>query len=632
MVNKRTLQKSYAAATVVFALTMSLYHLIVTQVLLTGPTLHIVLHVGFALVVTFLATSELKASEGKKTWLPILLVIASIVITVYMLTNHVELMERIISPTNPDVVIGVLLICVVFLAGIMKFGKTLPIVSGVLVAYAIFGQHLPEPLRTPEIEIRDQLIPYLSLGLGTGWGIYGNVVAIVANYLFLLILFGSMLEAAGGTRFVIGVGRIVGSKLVSGPAAVAVVGSSLLGSVTGSTAANISITGAFTIPLMKKAGYPPSSAGAIEAAASNGGQIMPPLMGVTAFVMAGFTGIPYVQIMLASVIPALLYYIVLLMYAQVQGMKMRIVRQPVQTDRRELLFDAPIFLVPLIVLVVLLLKGYSLMFLAFWAIVSVLVTGLIRKKTRPSLATLIGGFVRGAKSGAEMGLATALIGIIVTCFSVTGLGVKIPTLVEMLSGGFLPIALFITMIASVILGAGVPTVVAYLLVAVTAIPVLLKMGVPLLQAHYFAMFYAAFSHLTPPVAIGAIVASGIAGSKFWPTCWEAMKAAAAGFFLPWVVVYAPVVILRPESLSFGVIELISCMLGLAALQIFISNFLMVELSLKEKFLFALATVSLFATMFTDQFLWAGLGACLLVIAVISQWTRRTPARVAERVA
>lgn len=630
MGSKTTLEGISGAAVVLFALVMCLYHLAATQFLLFEPTLHVVLHVGFALVVTFLGILQLKASKGKTSWLALVLVIVSIVVTVYLFIFRVELSERIVSPTDPDVVIGVLAIAAVFLAGILKFGKTLPIVAAALVTYAILGQYLPGPFRTPELEIKDQLIPYLSLGLGTGWGIYGDVVAIVANYLFLLILFGSMLEAAGGTRFIIGVGHIVGSKLASGPAAVAVIGSSLLGTVTGSTAANISITGAFTIPLMKKVGYQPKSAAAIEAAASNGGQIMPPMMGVTAFVMAGFTGIPYVQIMIASIVPALLYYMVLLMYAQIQGRRMRIARVRPEVDRRELLLDAPIFFVPLIVLVTLLLKGYSLMFLAFWSIVSVLVTGLIRKKTRPSLDTLVKGFVRGAKSGSEMGLATALIGIVVTCFSVTGLGIRIPALVEMLSGGFLAIALLITMIASVILGAGVPTVVAYLLVAVTAVPVLLKMGVPLLQAHYFAMFYAAFSHLTPPVAIGVIVASGIAGSRFWPSCWEAMKAAAAGFFLPWVIIYAPVVILRPETLSFGVIELISCMLGLFGLQTVISNYLMRELSFKEKLTFIIATVSLFATIFTDQYLWLGVGLFILLIGLISQWIRRTRAGALEQ--
>jgi len=622
MPDKLTFTKISAAVVAAVALLMCLYQLAFTQLLLVEPALHTVLHVGFALVVTFLDVFHTKALEGKRAWFSFSLVIVTVIVTIYLFVYRFELSERIIFPLSRDVVIGVAAIVVLFVAAIMRFGKTLPIVAGVLIAYAVFGQYLPEPFRTPDLEIRDQLIPYLSLGIGTGWGIYGNVVAISANYLFLLILFGSVLAASGGTRFIIGIGQMVGSRLTSGPAAVAVVGSSLLGTVTGSTAANISITGAFTIPLMKKVGYPPKIAAAIEAASSNGGQIMPPLMGVTAFVMAGYTGIPYVQIMIAAIVPALLYYMLLMMYAQIQGKKMQIARHPVAVDRKELLLDSPGFLIPLIVLVTLLLKGYSLMFLAFWSIVAVLATSLIRKKTRPSLQTVMKAFVRGARAGSEIAVATALIGIIVTCFSVTGLGIKIPTLVEMLSGGSLPIALFITMIVSIILGAGVPTIVAYLLVAVTAVPAILKMGVPLLQAHYFAMFYAAFSHLTPPVAIGVIVASGLAGSKFWPTCWESMKAAAAGLLLPWVIVYAPVVILRPENLMFGIAEIIAIILALFSIQVVCSNHLIVDLNFKERAGFLLAMITLFATLVTNNYLFLGAGTVILAIGIGLQWKRR----------
>ena len=326
MPDKLTLPRISAAVVSAVALIMCLYQLAITQFLFVEPALHTVLHVGFALVVTFLDMFHNKVQEGKRAWFSLSLALVTVVVTVYLFIYRVELSERIIFPLTRDVIIGLAAIVVLFIAAVKRFGKTLPIVAGVLIAYAIFGQYLPRPFTTPDIEIRDQLVPYLSLGIGTGWGIYGNEVAISANYLFLLILFGSVLAASGGTRFIIGIGQMVGSRLTSGPAAVAVVGSSLLGTVTGSTAANITITGAFTIPLMKKVGYPPKSAAAIEAASSNGGQIMPPLMGVTAFVMAGYTGIPYVQIMIAAIVPPLLYYMLLMMYAQIQGKKMQITK------------------------------------------------------------------------------------------------------------------------------------------------------------------------------------------------------------------------------------------------------------------------------------------------------------------
>lgn len=622
------LQKISGVALVVVALMMAFYHLASTRYIIVDPILHKVLHVGFALVIILLG--GVKASKGKMGWFPALLAFASIVVTVYLFIYYDAIKARLIAPPNPDIVIGLVIIVVMFITTTMAFGKTLPIVVLVLLAYTIFGQYLPEPFRSPELSLRDQLIPYLSTGLGTGWGIYGEVVAISANYIFLLVLFGSVLDAAGGTRFIMGIGNLAGAKLRSGPAAVAVVGSSLLGMVTGSTAANITITGSFTIPMMKKVGYKPEQAAAIELASSNGGQIMPPIMGAAAFVMAGFTGIPYVRIVIAAIIPAILYYVVVMMYAQFQAAKMHISQAQIKVDKRELLLDTPLFIVPFAVLTVLMLQGYSLMNLAFWATVSALVTGLIRKKTRPSLGTLIKGFTRGAKSGSEIAVSTALIGIIVTCFSVTGLGMKLPMLVETLSGGSLPIALGIIMVVTVILSSGVPTVVAYLMVAVIAVPVVIRMGVPLLEAHFFAMYYAAFAHLTPPVAIGAIVAAGLAGAKFWPTCWEGLKAAFTALIIPWLIVYAPVMVFKPRDLATGAVDMVGCILAPVALQIVLSNYLLIGLDLKERAGFALATIAFFTGVFTEQYIWLGVGAAITVLAVMSQWVRHKSASTLEQ--
>ncbi len=622
------LQKISGVALIVVALMMAFYHLASTQYIIVDSILHKVLHVGFALVIILLG--GVQASKGKMSWLLAPLVLASIVVTVYLFVYYDDIKGRLIAPPNPDIVIGLIIIVVMFITTTMAFGKTLPIVVLVLLVYTIFGQYLPEPFTSPELSLRDQLIPYLSTGLGTSWGIYGEVVAISANYIFLLVLFGSVLDAAGGTRFIMGVGNLAGAKLRSGPAAVAVVGSSILGMVTGSTAANITITGSFTIPMMKKVGYKPEQAAAIELAASNGGQIMPPIMGAAAFVMAGFTGIPYVRIALAAIIPAILYYVVVMMYAQFQAAKMHISQAQIKVDKRELLLDAPMFIIPFAVLTVLMLQGRSLMNLAFWAIVASLATGLIRKKTRPSLGTLIKGFTRGAKSGSEIAVSTALIGIIVTCFSVTGLGMKLPMVVETLSGGSLPVALAIIMVITLILSAGVPTVVAYLLVAVIAVPVVIRMGVPLLEAHFFAMYYAAFAHLTPPVAIGAIVAAGLANAKFWPTCWEGLKAAATALIIPWLLIYAPVIVLKPQNLVTGTVDMVGCILAPTALQVVLSNYLLIGLDLKERAGFALATIALFAGVFSHQYIWLGVGVGILVLSVFSQWVRHKSALAIER--
>jgi TRAP transporter 4TM/12TM fusion protein len=338
------------------------------------------------------------------------------------------------------------------------------------------------------------------------------------------------------------------------------------------------------------------------------------VMGTVAFVMAGYTGIPYLQICVASILPAVLYYAVLLFYAEIHARKMHISREPVPLgDKKELMFDAALFLGPLGVLTILLFMGRSLMNLAFWAIITALVISLARKKTRPSLKELVTGIVRGSKSGAEVAVSCGLIGIIVTCFSVTGLGIKLPSVVEGISGGMLPIALIFVMIIGTLLGAGVPTVVAYILVAVIAVPTVMRMGVPLLQAHYFAMWYAVSAHLTPPVAIGALVAAGLAGARFWATCAEALKAALATFFIPWFIVYNPVLILRPQDFVSGLAGIISCVFGLGCLQVAVSNYLMRPIEVKERLGFFLAAIAFFATLFGKQHVLVLVGLAIMAV-------------------
>ena len=275
---------------------------------------------------------------------------------------------------------------------------------------------------------------------------------------------------------IISLGKWVGSKLIAGPAVIAVLGSSLLGTVTGSTVANITITGSFTIPLMKKAGYDPTQAGAIEAVSSNGGQLMPPIMGATAFVMAGFAGIPYVKIAMAALLPALLYYFNVFLYVQLTARKMCIRSEVESVQGKELLCDTPTFLLPLGVLIFLLVKGFTLPFVGFWSIVTLVGVGMIsrllRKDVRFSAKEVIEDLTKGVRSASEIALICALVGVVATAIKVSGLGIKLPLVIEELSHGFLPIALCIAMISSILLGMGVPTTAAYLLVAIGAVPAL----------------------------------------------------------------------------------------------------------------------------------------------------------------
>ncbi|WP_298067838.1 TRAP transporter fused permease subunit [uncultured Mailhella sp.] len=530
------------------ALAMALYHLVYTQWMILGPIQHQNLHYMMALVLVFLwAFTKQKTTLGKAA--VVLLIGLSIYATAYMFLNYSGLQEErgpMLDLTGQDMLVGVLLVGLGIEASRRSFGWVFPIVALCFIAYAVFGHNLPGPLQSPRIGIDELLVSY---GLDLSGGIYGQVLGISANYIFLFVLFGSLLGATGAARFFNQVGMLTGSKLDGGPAITAVVSSALMGSVTGSVMANVAATGAFTIPLMKKVGYKPYQAGAIEAAASSGGQIMPPVMGATAFVMAELAEVPYVTVMAAALIPSLLYFLSVGMYAQLQAKRLGIRMDPSDIAAfsfRAFLHDAPIFVLPLLAIIALLVMGYSPMFTIFWAMMLLLVLNVIdiaTSKRYDQLKNILPAFIDGAVTGAKIGVTCAVLGPIMTTVTKTLLGIKIPQLIVLWSQGSIPLALFITMCVCLILGMGVPTLAAYLLVSMVGIPVLVNMGVDPFAAHMFVFVFACFSCLTPPIAIAALPAAGIAGSSYMRTALEASMVGAVGFAIPYLVVGRPALML-----------------------------------------------------------------------------------------
>ena len=620
---KSGVDRIVAVALPVVALVMILYQLIYTQYLLQGPTAHKITHLGLAFLVVLLSLIHKEKKGRLLRW--VLLVISLSFSTYLMVYLNDIMMFRQSIPLPSDVVVGVVVLIVTFIVAYQVLGKTFVIIAGACLCYLILGRYLPHPFTVAPVSFT-RLIMWLSAGVGIEQGVYGPILGLSANYLFLLIIFGGMLYAFGGVRFIMGVGKWLGSKFKSGPAAVAVVGSSLLGSMTGSTVANVTITGAYTIPLMKKAGYKPKQAGAIEAASSNGGQIMPPIMGATAFIMSGFTGIPYIKIAVAVLIPAILYYLGLLFYVQINAYRLDIVVEKEKINGKELLLDSPLFVVPLGVLIFLLVKGFSLPFVVFWSIMSLVGLSLIfsiRKETRLNFSEVIQALTKGARTACDVTIINAIIGVVATCVETSGLGIKLPLLVGEISQGILFIALLITMVSSIFVGMGVPTPAAYMLVAIGAAPALVKMGVPLLQAHLFPMIFAVFSHLTPPIAIGALVASQLAEAEYWPTSWEALKAASTAFLLPYFIIYAPVIVLQPDAgMVVSVTQLAAIPLGVLALQIFFSRYFLGLLEGAKRFAFGAAAFLFFVSVFAKSWLFLLLGIMLFVACTIAQFTQK----------
>ena len=589
----------------VIGVTMAMYQLISSQYLFTDFVRHMNIHLGFALLLIFLVSFKNSRKIGR--WLALGLMALSLISVGYVHIFADALQMRATFNTPLDLVIGVLLILLVLVAAYVSFGPLLVVVAGLAILYVFLGHHLPGFFRTMEIN-PTRAIANLSIGLS---GVY-ELLTLSANFIFLFVLLGAILQVSGGTEFFIQVGRLAGGRLTSGPAMSAVVTSALAGTIMGSIGANIATTGSFTIPLMKRVGYKPEQAAAIEAAASSGGQIMPPVMGVAAFAMAGITGIPYLKIVVAAIIPAILYFLVVGLYTQFRAMALTNLSRVVEpVDVREMLLRVPLFVVPLGVIVYLLTAGHSLMYCAFWGIIFAIAISLIRKQTRASLSDWIKGFTSGAVAGAQIAAAVALVGMIVRVLIMTGMAVRLPGAVEAWSGGILIIALVIVMIISIILGMGMATLAVYLTVAMVAAPVLLKMGLGLLQAHFFVFFFAIFSAVTPPIAPGAIIASKLAGARYLPTALEAVKASLAGFVLPFLIIWYPELLLQfgSSSVFLAVIRLLSCLVLLVTLEVAIVNHYLMPLKHWERISFVICA-AFFIGFFVTK------GAALLVAGVI----------------
>ncbi len=597
----------------VLALAMAAYHLVATQYLLQDPFRHINTHLMFALALVYLA-----GLKGKRWPLTLALLLLGLATTGYVYIFTPELQQRVGFPTTADLIVGGILVLVILEAARRAVGVVFTIIGLMAIAYALVGYYLPRPFHTTEIEL-SRLIAELCTNLT---GLYGTALMVSVNYIFLFVLLGGLIGVSSASRFFYQFGLLAGQRMRSGAAMTAVVGSTLVGMITGVPGANVAITGNFTIPLMKQAGYKPEQAGAIEAAASTGGQFMPPVMGAAAFIMAGLTGIPYIQICIAAFLPALLYAVANGLYCHFQALKLNIAPLGLKADKRELLSTSPSFIVPFAVIIVLFLKGFSPMYVAFWAVVATSILTLIIKP-RPSVTKLLGGFSRGATMGAAIGIACASIGIVIRVVAMTGLGVRLGSIVGDLSGGIPIIALILTALAALVLGCGVPTTPAYILVGMIAAPVLVNMGYSMMQAHLFVLYFACMSMVTVPVAPAALVASKLAGTSFMKTAVECVKPAAVGWIVPFIFMWVPLLILQPGEVTwFQLLAIVGFMTTLVSLEAGFVNHYFLPCTAMERAIALIALPMLFLGIFLESSVILFAVIALFAILTMSQLRRR----------
>ncbi|WP_176806820.1 TRAP transporter permease [Alloyangia pacifica] len=571
------------------ALAMVAFHMINTQVLM-GSTYELQnVHLFFALVLAFLP--GLAGGSRVSRIVALVLLVAGIGGTLYVGFSIDHLQMVLGFPEPIDVAVGVVLILLVIEATRRSWGLPLPIVAMVFLAYFFFGHLVPGPLYHRAFSF-DYVISYLSVGLT---GIYGQFLSISANQIYLFVVFGALFGVLGIDALLSELGKLAGRRLRSGPGQMSVVSSSLVGMITGASVANVAVTGAFTIPYMKKRGYSPELAGAIEATASTGGQIMPPVMGAAAFLMAFFIGIPYVDVMLVGIVPAVLFYIGVLFSVHCASLSENIDAPTERADMRAIAKGAPSFLIPLGIIIVLLIRSYAPDVAAFWAIIAALALSMLRSD-RPKLSDLLHCMAGGALIGAKIAVSLAVVGLIAQTLITTGLGSKIAGLIELLSMGNIVLALLLTMIVAIILGCGVPPAAAYSLVAITAAPSLIRMGLDPLAAHFFAFYFAIMSAVTPPVAMGALAASALSRGSYMATSMKGFKLAISGFIIPFFIVFNPVARLQVEQLDLALGAIIAMPLSLIALSATLYGYLLTRLTRAERMLTGASALCAFGFM------------------------------------
>jgi TRAP transporter 4TM/12TM fusion protein len=607
----------------VLGIAMVIYHLIAVFLSPLAPVLHANTHLVFVLLLVFLPELQDAVQGGHSLdslVISVMLVLGLIgVVYVYIFSDELQIRAGV--PTSADVVIGVFLVIVV-IACRRAQGAALPIFALIFIAYALFSQYLPPPFYQPPTSF-PRLISWFAISCSQG--IYGPLIYISANIIFMFILFGTVLEITRARDFFSMVGMSVARRLKGGSAQSAVVSSALVGSITGSPAANVVITGAVTIPLMKRTGFRPTFAAAVEATASCGGMFLPPVMGVAAFMMMSLTGLSYLSICMAAIIPALLYYFGIGWSVYLYSCKNDLAFSEQEVDLKLLLRRAPLFIVPFGLIVILLTLRYPPMYAAGWALVAGMLLGCISKETRPSLGTLVDGLTRGAKTASSIATMLILANMaFVTVMSLTALGPKVAGMIHLWGGGSLLLVLVLTMFVSLLLGCITPVSGAYLIVALIVTPLLLKMGISVEQAHFFALYYSVIGFLTPPSAPAVMVASGLAKASFLKSCGNAVRLVGSAYLVPFMFVYDPALLGHFGSgLWLGIISVLAAVLVVISVLIFLHNYYLTKLSRPEAGLTALCIMGSFAYFLTRGNIGAVIvGAACFALLTLMQLLRK----------
>lgn len=590
------------------AVAFSLYQIAIAAHLINlNNQIQRALHLGFLITLAFPLIVLLRGGGRGAMALAWAAAAGGVATAAYQWIEYVPLMMRAGAILPLDIVMGILALVTVFAAAWLVMGPALPIVTGVFLIYALFGEYFPGPLQTRGYGL-DQVIEQMAFGTE---GIYGTPLYVSATYIFLFILFGSFLERAGMIRLFTDVSLAMVGHKMGGAAKVAVVSSGFMGTISGSGVANVVTTGQFTIPLMKRFGYRPAFAGGVEATASMGGQIMPPVMGAVAFIMAETLGIPYLEVVRAALVPAILYFASAfwMVHLEAGRLNLRGMARADLPSARAALREGWYLILPLAVLVWLLFSGFTPLFAGtvglaltvllilgaslmlgvptnvlrvifwvglgimaawflsigketwLWAIVlALLVIAAITNGGRTTIGQIIESLAEGAKTALPVGIACALVGVIIGTMTLTGAANTFGIFIVGVGENSLFLSLVLTMLTCLVLGMGIPTIPNYIITSSIAAPALFDLGVPLIVSHMFVFYFGIMADLTPPVALACFAAAPIAKAPGFQISLQAIKIAAAGFVIPYMAVYTPALMLQtggPLATAIGFVPAVA---------------------------------------------------------------------------
>ena len=593
----------------VLCILFSLFHLYTAAMGVLPAQIQRSIHLAFAMSLGFLLyPSGPSKSRSKMAVADVVLAALGAAVCLYLTVFYQQIVMQGGMPTEIDVVVGSITIVLVLEATRRVVGLPMAIVAAVFLVYSKIGPFIPGFFGHRGFSV-SRIMGHMYLSTE---GIFGLPLGVSATFVFLFVLFGAFLQKSGLGKFFIDLALILAGHRVGGPAKVSVFASCLFGTISGSSVANTVTTGVFTIPLMKNIGYPAAFAGAVEAASSTGGQIMPPIMGAAAFIMAQFLGVPYIEIAMAAALPAILYYasIWFMVHMEAKRLGLRGIPRDELPEFKKTFAQGVHLFIPIIVIIFMLIKGYTPLTSALISIVSTVLVAMLRKNTRFTKESLLGALEAGARASIGVAIACACAGIIIGTVTLSGLGLKIAKGIVLIADGRLFLTLVFTMFASILLGMGLPTTAKYIILATMAAPAIQEFGIPPIAAHLFILYFGIMADITPPVALAAFAGAGIAGSPPMKTGVNAVKLALAGFIVPYAFVYNPELIFLGNPSALLVARYIAtALLGCFTLACASSGYWMRNLNPVERFvLLASAFGLIMPDGYTDVAGLVGLGA------------------------